>query len=344
MRHVHLVGSIPAASTAEALDLVKKYVGPQLGSCVSDGETGDRSGWMIHIYEAQRRLPQLRVVKEGDFSSWEMTPLLGVRPGHQFHEADLSRLSLDVMDSFPAFSRLKLEIRRNDLAFMVGIPSPLSLSYQIFGSDPGQWKPNVAAFQRATVKQIAKISRETTGQVVFQIEIPIEMVLLISEPPTMWERTAANSIAHLHSLVAECAPGTRFGVHLCWGDLKWATDKVPPDAEPIVVMGNAIAMGWPVERRLEYIHAPFVVGTADPPTAPAYYRPLARLNIDPNTSFIAGYIDERLTTGQLLRIRNEIETLMNREIDVASTCGLGRRPVAKAIQHMELASIVARAP
>jgi hypothetical protein len=226
---------------------------------------------------------------------------------------------------------------------MIGIPSPLSLAYQIFGPAPEQWQPNIAPFDRATIKQIQEIQALSGGNALFQFEIPIEMALLIEHPASEMASAARDLIQPLMTLIAACPGGSRFGMHLCWGDQKWATTNLPPDTTPIVVMANAIARMWPAAQKLAYLHAPFVVGLAEPRTDLAYYEPLRKLKLGAGTRFVAGYIDERLSTGTLLAVRKMIETLVGTDIDIASTCGLGRRSKESALNHMRLASAVARA-
>lgn len=344
MRKVHFVGSLPGESTEDALNLVEKYAGQSIGPCLSDGETGERSGWMIHIYEAQRQLPELEIAKEGDFSSWENTPRLRVKAGAQFKKADLRMMSQDCRDSLQEFEKFKSKIKRPDLDFMIGVISPLGLSYQIFGSATDQWKQHVEAFQRGTVMEINEINKITKGNVVFQIEIPIEMIMLVKQPSDVWEETANELAKQMLQLVNECDPGIKFGIHLCWGDLAWGSSVIPDTAEPLVIMTNAISKIWPSGRELVYFHVPFVIGLQQLSLSREYYQPIQSLNLVPETQFFAGFIDERMSVNELIQVRNYIESFIGNEVGISSTCGLGRRPLDEAIKHIELSVQVANTP
>ena len=343
MRKIHFVGSLPGESARDAFNLVKKYAEHSLGPCISDGETGERSGWMIHIYEAQKQLSELEIAKEGDFSSWGNTPYLRVKEGAEFKKADLKMISQNCRESLQQFKQFKIDINRPDLDFMIGVISPLGLSYQIFGPEEAQWQQHVEAFQVATVSEINEINRITDGNVIFQIEIPIEMIMLVKQPRQKWEQTANDLVRQILQLVEQCDAGIKFGIHLCWGDLAWGSSIVPDSAEPLIIMGNAISVNWPAKKELIYIHLPFVVGLQPLPLSREYYEPVQNINLPGETQFFAGFIDERMSVDELIQVRDYIESFRGGEVGISSTCGLGRRSLAVAINHIELAVQVANA-
>ena len=88
VRRAHLVGSIPAATAAKAMRLAVERLGPEL-DYLPDGETGDRRNWVINMIEALRAHPDFRVVKDGDWSSYDKTPRFALRPGHRLYGAAL---------------------------------------------------------------------------------------------------------------------------------------------------------------------------------------------------------------------------------------------------------------
>src|SRR5437763_1093109 len=56
VRRAHLVGSIPAATAAEAMRLAVKRLGPEL-DYLPDGETGVRRNWILGMIEGFRTHP-----------------------------------------------------------------------------------------------------------------------------------------------------------------------------------------------------------------------------------------------------------------------------------------------
>jgi hypothetical protein len=110
------------------------------------------------------------------------------------------------------------------------------------------------------------------------------------------------------------------------------------DASPLVRLSNAIAARWPALRSLEFVHAPFAAAVEPPPNRRAFYQPLERLRLAPDTAFIAGFVHEALTVEAHQTLRAHLEGLVGRPIGVASSCGLGRRGREEAEQCMDLAA------
>jgi hypothetical protein len=79
-RSAHLVGSLPAEDTDDAMRLALNELGPRL-RWLPDGETGERRNWIIHIIDALRRHPDLELKKDGDWSDYDKTPVLRMRRG-----------------------------------------------------------------------------------------------------------------------------------------------------------------------------------------------------------------------------------------------------------------------
>lgn len=343
MRAVHLVGSIPAPSTAAALVMVKQYVGERLRCCVSDGETGERWDWLARIIDHLREHPDLELVRDGRWKDFDDTPVFAVKPGHEFNTVELDYLRA-YRESWVEFERFRKDLSADSnarIALQIGIPGPIDLSVMAFGFEHDLWRPHVGTFTRATVQEITAIHGLADKEVVFQMEVPCEMCMLIEESPSDWPGAAEAYAREITDVIAQAPPGTRFGVHLCWGDLQWATREKLSDVTALVLMANALARHWPSGRSFEFLHAPFVIGYAMPVFDPAYYAPLEKLALPAATRFIGGFIDERLSLEELCRIRDAVEAATGREIDIASTCGLGRRTPDVAIRHMQLACQVA---
>jgi hypothetical protein len=64
-RTVHLVGSLPAQDTSDALSWAVEMLGDTLGPCVPDGETGNRSDWVNRLVEALRYHADRELVRDG---------------------------------------------------------------------------------------------------------------------------------------------------------------------------------------------------------------------------------------------------------------------------------------
>ena len=335
-RSLHLVGSLPAEDADTAMREALTRFGPHLRS-VPDGETGERRHWIIHIVESFRSHPDLQVAAEGDWSGYDRVVKFRVRKGHT-----LSGESLDfghvanVEKNQPIFQRLRLELGRPDLVFQVGIPGDLDMA--LFTLGPLRAFRHRQAFTEATVREISEISSPAANDVLFQLEVPAELVFVASAPAPA-RRAMAGLLAGGIARLADHSPGgTRFGVHLCLGDLNHKTMVRLRDTRPLVLLANAVAKRWPAGRSLEYMHAPFAAGERPASLDPAFYRPLRKLALPEETRFIAGLLHEGQGLDEQRRILAMVEDQVGRRVDLGAACGLGRRTPEQAAAVMDQAS------
>ena len=107
------------------------------------------------------------------------------------------------------------------------------------------------------------------------------------------------------------------------------------DVAPLVALTQAIVAAWPAGRPLEFVHAPFAAADDPPPTTESFYAPLAALKLPSETRFIAGFAHEDQSLEDQLRVMGMLEKLLDRPVDIASSCGLGRRAAADARRTLE---------
>jgi hypothetical protein len=107
------------------------------------------------------------------------------------------------------------------------------------------------------------------------------------------------------------------------------------DAGPLVQLANAIARAWPVGRPLEFVHAPFAAADEPATLDPAFYEPLAGLELPEWTRFIAGFAHEDQSLSDQLAIRSLIDDNLGVPADISTACGLGRRTPEAAAAAMD---------
>jgi hypothetical protein len=300
--------------------------GPYLDR-LSDGETGLRSMSIAQTIEQFRVHPDVVQLKDGEPSSHDDTPRYALVHGRTLHAASIHLgYASAFRRSYPQFLVLRERYERPDLPFQVGIPNPMDLSIGVFGprafSDYALTKP----FVEATVREIREIISESgVADIVFQHEAVLPLVAL-SRADADIRQSLATQLAGPTLAVTQAAPdGTRFGLHLCLGDCYHEPYATIVDVAPWVLMANAVFRGWPARRTLEYLHAPFA-GAADPPPDDVnFYAPMAELELPEDVRFVAGFIHEDASSERNDEILGLIEVLLRREVDVAATCGLGRR-------------------
>ncbi len=296
---------------------------------MSDGETGERRNWIIHIVEALRANPDFELAKDGDWSDYDKTPRFRVARG--------KRLSADALDlgyaaafraNYGILKALRLTHDLPGIAYQVGIPGDLDLTLFVFG--PGGILTKRRPFTEATVREITAIRREAGDDVVFQIEVPAELVFVAQMPPPLRPLVARYMASGIRRLAKLSPNGTRFGIHLCLGDMNHHALTRMSDVGPVVLLANAITRGWPAGRPLEYVHAPFAAANIAPVLDEQWYAPLSKLALPSGTRFVAGCIHEDLTIEEQRSLIELIERRLGTRVDLATACGLGRRDQAAA--------------
>lgn len=337
-RQVHLVGSTPFESTDEALAIALTRLAGRLRS-LPDGETGARRDWIIHIVESLRSHPDLEVTREGTWGDYDDTLTFRVRPGHTLRgeTLDFGHVA-NVEDSYPRFveQRAARGIPPDQLRFQVGIPGDFDMA--LFTLGPRAAFLGRRPFTDATVDEIRRIRAIAGDDVVFQLEVPAELVLVARTPAPLQPLIAMLLARGLRDVAKRSPRDTRFGIHLCVGDMNHRALGRMRDVRPLVLLANAIARAWPASRPLGFIHAPFAAAVEPPLLDPAFYAPLRDLRLPASTRFIAGIVHEDRSLEEERTLLSRIEDLTGRQVDVATACGLGRRDREAALATIDQAS------
>jgi hypothetical protein len=78
-----------------------------------------------------------------------------------------------------------------------------------------------------------------------------------------------------------------------------------------------------------------------PPTAAGYYKPLEAIQLPSITRFVAGFVHEKRTLADNKHILDSIGNARGQLVDVASSCGLGRRTADTALALLERTAYLA---
>jgi len=321
-RHAHLVGSLPAENAAAAMGLATERLGSEL-PCLPDGETGDRQNWVLNVIEGFRDHPDVRLVKDGGWSGYQDIPRFGVRSGHRL---DGSTIKLGIAAAAalakPEFAALRPKLA-DGARFQVGIPGDLDLALFTFGPT------GPLRHRRPFTDALAAAMREVHGlfgdDVVFQIEVPAELVFVVKAPGPVRSAIAVPLSRGIAALVRCAPPGARFGVHLCLGDMNHQALAKTGSAAPLTVLTNAIASRWPDGWPLEFVHLPLAAADEQPATDAGFYAPLAGLALPSHVRLVAGFAHETQDAATQFRIRQHIEEAVGHPVDISTSCGLGRR-------------------
>jgi hypothetical protein len=327
-RYLHFVGTMPQFADARKALTWQLDEPPGWLRRLSGGETGPRLLWIAALIDDIAQLPQIRTVHSGKWTSYDDVARLAVRRGARLTAADIPiRLAehaleeLDVLRDIgsPATTRLPLQI---------GVPSHLDLALFTFG--PLGVFRHRRPFLHAIAGQVADIHAPAGDRVVYQLETATALIAVTATPPPL-RPAMAQLIARLITRTVAAAPhGSRFGVHLCLGDLGHRALRQLPTADPVVRLANAIARQWPHGRQLEYMHLPMSGGNQPPTTDPAFYTPLRGLRV--GTRVVAGIAHEDQDRTTQLTVRAFVEQALGTTVDIATSCGLGRRTPEQAEQ------------
>lgn len=332
-RGAHLVGSLPGGTAEEAMRTALEVLGPHLRS-LPDGETGPRRNWIISAIESLRHHRDLEVAKDGDWSDYDRTPRLRIRKGHRLYGVNLDFGHVAAArDSMPVFERLRAEHGRPDLAFQSGVPGDLDMT--MFTLGPAGLLRHRRPFTEATLAEIRGVRELAGPNTIFQIEVPVELVLLAKTPARALRPAAARMARVITGLAAAAVPGSRFGVHLCLGDMNNRPFGTLADLAPLVALTNALVRRWPAHQALVYLHAPFAAADQPAPVEAGYYRPLAALSVPAEVGFAAGFAHEKQSLADQRAIRDAIESQLGRAVDIAAACGLGRRSAVDGRRVLE---------
>jgi hypothetical protein len=334
-RALHFVGSLPQFDDVTAAIRWQHHELAGLVRRLSGGETGARLQWFVPLVKALKKLPQIRTERHGDWTGYDDTDRLAVRRGDRLAAADIPmRLDEYAQEELAALDALGRPASA-ELPLQIGIPGYLDMALFVFGP-VGAFR-HARAFRDATAEQIRQIHQRAGDTVVFQMEVPAALIAVISAPPLLRPAVARLMARLVTSQAAKAPLGSRFGIHLCLGDLGHRALKLPSSSAPQVCLANALARRWPEGRRMEFVHMPLSGGDAPPVTSAAYYTPLRRLRIPAGVTVIAGIAHEEQPLDDQRTVRALVEAALGRCVDIATACGLGRRTpdqAARAVDSM----------
>ena len=346
-RFAHLVGSMPFENEEASMINALNALGKQLHS-LPDGEVGEKSAQ----YPTGCRSAWTQIIMdsmEADTENWKVKRKatrnsLGV-PAH-YTKASVLRpkkspkeiekyLNFKWFDyfkeSYPIYKKLKKERSLDNLKFQVGLPTGLGITLVVLGPIYGLWYAQ--AFNRRMAyeaNEIAKIA--DPNDLVFQIEVPIEVIMFHMLPPIL-SNIVFRTITGLIELLDPKIP---IGIHLCLGDLNNESLAKINTLKPLVSFANKLIKRLPATHKLEFMHFPLAEGKVPPVVDSSFYNELKKVKLPQNTRFIAGFVHEKLSLEQHQSLLKNIDIIRNERVEIACSCGMGRRTPQAADQLLKI--------
>lgn len=345
-RSALLVGSLPFADEAECMKRALDALGPSLFS-LPDGEIGEKSpsfpkgnriAWVVYAIE---KLTQ-------DTKSWQVVkqPVRGadgmavnydsfqkLKP--RYSPADMPghvQLGYDEFfrRSYPVFQQLRRRYNLPDLKFQLGVPTGFAMGFAF--ANPITWLRYTNAFNTVIAREVNAVLDEAGSDVLVQIEVPPELYAAYKLPTPLM----GLALRPILDLLRKIKSGAQIGMHLCLGDFHNEALVHPRTLGKMVAFSNRLVAQWPAQHRLAYVHYPFAEGLVPPPTDAGYYAPLKKITLPPSTRFVAGFVHEKRSLDENRRILDSIEAARGQAVDVACSCGLGRRTTGTAAKLLSL--------
>jgi len=315
--------------------------------CLPDGEVGDKTpafpsgnriAWVVYAIEKLTQDPaSWQIVKEpirgkdGMATSYDQFQKL--KPRHSPRQMpDHVHLGYDVFfrRNYPIFRQLRQDYQLPDLKFQMGVPTGFAMGFAF--ANPVTWLRYTYAFNTVIAREVNAALAEAGNDMIVQIEVPPELYAAYKLPASLMKL----ALLPIKDLLGKITPGAQIGIHLCLGDFHNEALVHPKTLRKMVDFSNQLVQTWPAYHSLAYVHYPFAEGVVPPPIATSYYAPLEAIQLPPTTRFVAGFVHEKRTLADNKYILDSIENARGQMVDVACSCGLGRRTADTALGLMQL--------
>lgn len=345
-----MVGSLPFADEEKCMKRALNALGPVL-FCLPDGEIGEKTpafpkgnriAWVVYAIEKLTQdTASWQVVKvpkrsKDDGMAVDYDSFQKLKPRHSPAEMPRHvRLGYDdfFRRSYPIFQNLRSQHGLPGLKFQLGVPTGFAMGFAF--ASPITWLRYTYAFNTVIAREINAALAEAGDDLIIQIEVPPELYAAYKLPAPL----LSLALRPILNLLDKITPGAQIGMHLCLGDFHNEALVHPKTLDKMVAFSNLLVQAWPRQHQLAYVHYPFAEGGVAPTTDSRYYAPLADIHLPVGTRFVAGFVHEKRTLAENRHILDSIETARGQTVDIACSCGLGRRTPETAT---ELLSLIAR--
>ena len=325
---VHFVGSVPLADAETVFRTLAAASGPRLRR-LPDGETGIRKTWIRFLQQVLAENPAIEVadVPPFKFTQWDgkvlrEIPRLRVKPGATPDPASFDTgYAVMALQSSRIFERLQREgAIPAGVKFQVSLPTPIAPTYN--NMLPADRPLLLPALTEHLLGEVAKIAAAVPhDRLALQWDVCQEVLAWEGyyEPGPVDFRE--ETVAVLRRIGDAVPAAIDLGYHLCYGSPADEHCVQPKDMGVMVEIANAVAAG--VDRPIQFFHMPVPKGRSDD----AYFAPLERLRLGPETELYLGLIHHADPDGDMARLAAARRHA--RVAGVATECGMARGDPAR---------------
>jgi hypothetical protein len=326
---VHFVGSIPLPDSQTVFRTLSGAVGPHL-TRVPDGETGIRKTWIRFLQDVLAQNPAIEVatdVPKFKFVQWDGKVVreiqrLRLKPGAEPEAASFQTGYADMaIASWAVFERLqKAGTIPAGVKFQICIPTPIAPTYNnMVPSDRPAILPALTQHFIGEVQQIA--AALPNDRIAIQWDVCQEVLAwegYYDKGPVDFRTETIDVLTRIGDAVPA---GIELGYHLCYGSPADEHMVQPKDAGIMVDITNAVAAA--VKRPIQFFHLPVPKGRADD----AYFAPLEKLKLKPETELYLGLIHHNDQAGDAARLA---AARRHARVDgIGTECGMARGDPAR---------------
>jgi hypothetical protein len=326
---VHFVGSIPLPDSETVFRTLSKATGPHLVR-LPDGETGIRKSWIKFLQDVLSGNSAIEFatdVPPFKFTQWDgkvvrEIPRLRVKPGATIDASTFDTGYADMaIASWKVFEWLQNagDIPRG-VKFQISIPTPVAPIYN--NMVPGDRQKLLVPLTQNFIGEVAKIAKALPNdRIAIQWDVCQEVLAwegYYDEGPVDFRTETLDVLTKIGDGVPA---GIELGYHLCYGSPADEHMVLPKDMGIMVEMTNAVAAG--VRRPIQFFHMPVVKARTDD----AYFAPLERLKLRPETELYLGLVHYNDPGGDAARLA---AARRHARVDgIGTECGMARGDPAR---------------
>ena len=342
-RNVYLVGSVPLPDTQAVFETVSAELGPHLLT-LPDGETGERLDWITWLEPVFADNPAF-VPSEEVFQlhsgvagrrRYELKP--GLSPADVTFDnlfyADIARQSYATFAALKRQGKIPAQVK-----FQVDLVPAHSVIWLFVKEDLQRVIDPI--YNDAVLREIDKIAAAIPhDQLAIQFDIASAVFARLERAQAgPYGKTKEEMQATFSAIVVRLAervpPDVDLLFHFCYGDAGHRHVVEPTDMSDMVDYANRLAKQ--LKRPITQIHMPVPRGRTDD----AYFKPLQRLELDPQTRLCLGLV--HFTDG-IAGTRQRIATAKKyvEDFSLGTECGFGRRDPATIADLLRIHAEAAR--
>ena len=341
-RDVHLVGSVPLADAREVFATVSAALGARLKR-IPDGETGERADWITWLEPVFADNPAFE--KSDELFRIHATGTARIRyrlkPGNSINDVTFGNLFYaDIAkQSFAEFAALKRDGKiAAGVRFQIDLVPAHSVIWLFLQDDLHQ--PLDPVFNEALKREVDKIAAALPhDQIAIQFDVASAVFARLQRnEANAYGKTRDEMLAKFSRIIADLAERVPADIelmfHFCYGDSNHKHVVEPADMGDMVAMANRLA--GDIKRPIALIHMPVPRDRSDD----AYFAPLARLRLKPETELCLGlvhYTDGVAGTRERLKVAERHAA----RFSIATECGFGRRDPATVPELLRIHAEIA---